>query len=376
MKTMRWTVVAAMLATSAVAQDNTNALPAIPAPATSPATETAPAVVPPAETAPAETNAAPVVKPKRKHVVHRHRINEPTVTLQPGPAEVAAGNINVRGQAGLKGEVIAHLSRGDTVNVLEQINLARHTPDEPAQWVKISYPTNAGVWVSDKYIDANDTVTTAKLNLRAGPGENYSVVGVLQRGDTVSQIETRGHWMKIEPPTNSYAFVAAMYLAQVAPPVETAEATPTPTPTEVQPTPPPTPETTPPVTEPNNQVATTTPEAAPAPETTPEPTFNPNVPRVVSHEGVVRHVGSIIAPTTYELYSTATDENIDFLYSTTTNLDLGRYVGMRIIVSGEEDLAQRWATPVLTVQQIIVVDTNAIPNNIYYSPRQQQEHHH
>lgn len=366
---------AAMLATSAVAQDNTNTLPAIPAPAASPATETAPAMAPP-ETAPVETNAAPMVKPRRKHIVHHHKINEPTVTLQPGPAEVAAGNINVRGQAGLKGEVIAHLSKGDMVNVLEQINLARHTPDEPAQWVKISYPTNASVWVSDKYIDANDTVTIAKLNLRAGPGENYSVVGDLQRGDTVSQIETRGHWMKIEPPTNSYAFVAAMYLAPVAPAVETAETAPTPTPTEVQPTPTTTPETTPMVTEPTNQVATTTPEAAPAPETMPEPTFNPNVPRVVSHEGVVRHVGSIIAPTTYELYSTATDENIDFLYSTTTNLDLGRYVGMRIIVSGEEDLAQRWATPVLTVQQIIVVDTNALPNNIYYSPRQQQEHHH
>jgi hypothetical protein len=115
--------------------------------------------------------------------------------------------------------------------------------------------------------------------------------------------------------------------------------------------------------------------AAPTPETMPAPNYNPNIPRVVSHEGVVRHVGSIIAPTTYELYSPATDENIDFLYSTTTNLDLGRYVNMRIIVTGEEDLAQRWETPILTVQQIIVVDTNAVPNQIYYSPRQQQERH-
>ncbi len=358
---------AAMLATSAIAQDNTNTLPAMPAPATSPATETAPAVAPAPETAPEETNAPAVVKPKRRHIVHHHKINEPTVTLAPGPAEVAAGHVNARGQAGVKGEVVAHLTRGDTVNVLEQINLAKHASDEPAQWAKISYPTNADVWVSDRYIDANGTVTTAKLNLRAGPGENYSVVGVLQRGDTVSQIETRGHWMKIEAPTNAYAFVAAMYLTQVAP---TPETTAPPVATEVQPTPAPTPtpvpETTPMAPGATNQVAT-------APETMPEPNFNPNVPRVVSHEGVVRHVGSIIAPTAYELYSTATDENIDFLYSTTTNLDLSRYVGMRIIVTGEEDLAQRWATPVLTVQQIIVVDTNAVPNNIYYSPRQQQE---
>jgi stage II sporulation protein P len=210
---------AAMLATSAIAQDNTNTLPAIPAPASSPATETTPTAAP--EAAPVDTNAPAVVKPRRHHIIHRHKISEPTITLTPGSAEVAAGNVNVRGQAGLKGEVIAHLSRGDTVNVLEQINLAKHTPDEPAQWVKISYPANGSVWVSAKYIDSSDTVTTPKLNLRAGPGENYSVVGVLQHGDTVTQIETRGRWMKIEPPSNAFAFVAAMYLSQVAAPPQT-----------------------------------------------------------------------------------------------------------------------------------------------------------
>ena len=50
-------------------------------------------------------------------------VAEPTVTLVPGPAEVAVNNLNVRGQAGLKGEVVAHLFKGDTVTVLDQINL-------------------------------------------------------------------------------------------------------------------------------------------------------------------------------------------------------------------------------------------------------------
>lgn len=366
MKKISLTILGAILASGIVAQ-NTNSLPEIPAPATSPAAEAAPAVAPTAA-APTtvDTNTPAAPKPK-KHIV-RHKIKEPTVSLSPGTAEVAAPQVNVRGQAGLKGEAIAHLSKGESVTVLEQIDLAKHAADEPAQWVRIAYPTNAGVWVSAKYIDANGAVASKKLNLRAGPGENYSVVGVLEHGATVSQIETKGSWMKIEPPTNSYAFVAAMYLKQE--PNEVA-ATPTPAPTEVEPAPAPTPM---PMPEPSTMTPQPPPAAeAQTPPQVPQPSYDANIPRIVTHEGVVRHVGSLIAPTTYELYDPATDQNIDFLYSTTTNLDLSRYAGMRIDVTGQEDLAERFATPVLTVQKIIVIDANAVPQRVYLSPRQQQE---
>src|ERR1039458_9354551 len=112
--------------------------PSAPAPAGEPAQKAAPvkhkrkaavakpiseptvALVPgPAEVEPAQ-NAAPV-KHKRKAAVAKP-ISEPTVALVPGPAEVAVKNVNVRGQAGLKGEVVAHLVKGDAVTVLGQIN--------------------------------------------------------------------------------------------------------------------------------------------------------------------------------------------------------------------------------------------------------------
>jgi uncharacterized protein YgiM (DUF1202 family) len=381
MKTICLTVVGAMLATSLIAQDNTNSLPAIPTPAASPAAESTPAPTPEAtpapETVPAMTDTnAPAAAPKKRHVVHRRKIHEPTVTLVPGPATVAADHVNVRGQAGLNGEVIAHQFKGDTVIVLDQIDLKKHASDEPAQWAKIVYPTNADVWVFAKYIDTNNLVSTKKLNLRAGPGENFSTVGVLNNGDSVNPVETKGRWMKIEPPTNSYAFVAAMFLTQTSSaPESVAMNTPAPTPTEVEPTP--TPVMTP-QTEVNTPPPVPAPENTPAPvpttpETMPQVTYDNNLPRIVSHEGVVRHVSSLITPTAYELYAPATDVNIDFLYTTSTNLDLGKYIGMQIIVTGEEDLAAHWQIPVLTIQQIIVVNTNAVPNTIYYSPRSQQE---
>ncbi len=44
---------------------------------------------------------------------------------------------------------------------------------------------------------------------------------------------------------------------------------------------------------------------------------------------------------------------------------------MRIIVTGEEDLVERWPeTPLLTIHSIVVLETNAIPKVYYSSPRQ------
>jgi hypothetical protein len=87
------------------------------------------------------------------------------------------------------------------------------------------------------------------------------------------------------------------------------------------------------------------------------PVEPPPPPRVVTHAGYVRHVTSIIAPTAYELYDEKTGTTINYLYTTTTNLNLSRYNGLHIIVTGEEGLAERWKnTPVLTIQRIHVVE--------------------
>ena len=202
-----WLTLGVMLAMSAVAQNNTNTLPPIPAP--SPAVAPAPSTPAPA-VEPAQ-KAAPVKHKKHKAAAPAKAITESAVALVPGPAEVAV-NINARGQAGLKGEVVAHLKKGDAVTVLGQINLDKHKADEPAQWAKIALPSSTHVWINSKFIDAaSKTVSAKKLNMRGGPGENYSVLGVLERGTAVNEITTKGDWMQIDPPGNSYAFVAAMY---------------------------------------------------------------------------------------------------------------------------------------------------------------------
>jgi len=349
MKTI-WIILGTMIAASVIAQDNTNSLPAIPAPVSSPAAETAPAPMPEPEMAGTNAPTKPV-KHIRKHRAAVHKkpaAPEPVVSLTPGPAEVTASQLTVRGQAGLRGETVAHLHKGDQVTVLEQINLAHHAADEPSQWAKISYPTNANVWVDAKYIDSNGTVSSKKLNLRGGPGENYSVVGVLQHGESVTQLETKGNWIKIEPPTNAFAFVAAKFLAEVtappappAPPAETPEVPPTPT--QV----------------PQPQPIVMAPPPPPMPPTPPQPETPPV--RIVQHEGIVGPCGSLVAPTDYKLYDLATKQDIDFLYPTAPNMDLKGLVDARVIVTGEEGIDQRWPnTPVLAIQNIQVLATNVI----------------
>ena len=343
MKINYWLVLGTMVTTAATAQTSTNnTLPPIPAPAI---VVPAPAPVEASTNAPAKKPAAKHHRNKKKpteqaaptaatpHKLDKIAFSESPVTLVPGPAVVGAENLNVRGQAGLKGEVVAHVKKGETVAVLGEITLDKHKTDEPAQLAKIALPSEVSVWVNSSFINATDkTVKPKKLNLRAGPSEDYSVLGVVEGGTVVKAVGTKGDWTKIEAPTNAYAFIAAMYLSQgasgapgnfgpstevggpIVPPTTIPATTLTPVaeplpinnqPTTVVPVPAPTPISTPnnnstllppPIVNDTNTTDTT---AVPVvvPDANITPAYDPNVPRIVTHEGRVRSSISLVAPT-------------------------------------------------------------------------------
>ena len=376
MKTNCWLVLGTMLATSAVAQVNTNKLPEIPPPATA-VTLTTPVVAPVENKTNAPVKKSAPAKVKKKAAAKapgaaaEKKSPAQPVALVPGSATVAVENLNLRGQAGLKGEVVGHAKKGDVITVVSQINLDKPKAGEPAQWAKVLIPSGSKVWVNSKFIDTtNKTVAVKKLNLRGGPGENYSVLGILEKGAPITEVVSKGDWTQIEAPTNAFAFVAASLLKQEAPAV----------PAVVAPVVQPIPATTNAVVEPQPIVATpqavpgvetNVPAPAPAPTVAPvipaipapavvETNLPPPPPRVVTHEGLVRSSVSPVAPTYFELYDPATSTAINYLYTTSTNLNLSRYNGLRIVVTGEEGLDSRWKdTPVLTIQKIYVLSTNA-----------------
>src|SRR6476646_3517871 len=119
------------------------------------------------------TTNAPAKKAAKKKAAARKKAPAPrpvTVPLNPGPAVCEANNVNIRGQAKLKSEVVGKLTKGQQVSVLEEVQLKNSGPDEPSAWAKILLPTNTLVWINTSFIDqGNKTVKPKKLNVRGGP---------------------------------------------------------------------------------------------------------------------------------------------------------------------------------------------------------------
>src|SRR3954453_8529432 len=189
MKKNLYLVLIAMVSSSLLAQTATNAPSA---PLETPAA--APAIT---NTPPAKVEKKKSAKTAKKKSAPRKEVVVPlrTVPLVAGPASVVASNVNVRGQAKLKSEVIGKLNKGENVTVLEEITLKNSGREEPSAWAKITLPASVHVWVNAGFIDANKDVVPAKLKLRGGPGENYSVLGMLKKGDAVKQVSTKGEWL-------------------------------------------------------------------------------------------------------------------------------------------------------------------------------------
>ena len=131
--------------------------------------------------------------------------------------KVTASILNVRSGAGTSHKVIGSLRNGSTVTIVETKN----------GWHKIKYGSSYG-YVSSSYIKINSTssngsannseniqktgkVTADVLNVRSGRGTNYSKIGAVRGGSTVTIVETKNGWHKIKY-GNGYGYVSAKYV--------------------------------------------------------------------------------------------------------------------------------------------------------------------
>lgn len=352
-------------------------------PATSPTAEPLP---PP----PATTDSQPSVIVRPPAQQPSRALRTPATPTPTDTAVVSGDNVNVRGQASIYSEVVARLKRGDRVVVLEDVTRTNAKPGSPPEWSKIALPEGSFVWVHSDYIDpATKAVKPTLLNVRSGPGENFSVLGQLDRGTLIRDIETQGKWLKIAAPPNSYAFVASYLVGRAdppaTPPVEIATV-PSPSPVaETRPEPNPVSETAvvPEATlsttalspsaeslQPEEVIAVPEPladapppaaidpaeqEIPPAEEAPIEPeSASQLVKRIVSREGIVRRSVSIQAPTEFSLQNEENRKTINYLLPPPSRaIVLRGYEGQRIIVTGEELIDVRWPkTPVLNIDTL------------------------
>jgi hypothetical protein len=309
-------------------------------------------------------------------------------------AVVTGDRVNVRGRPSLIGEVITQLNQGDQVSVLEQIPVANPKPGEPSRWMRIRLPANTPVWVFAPYIDPDEGISKVnRLNLRAGPGENFSVLGRIERGTPVKEIRVVNNWMEIEALDTTHAFVAADFLELTGPAVPAEDSTATaqaPTVAEDPPTTVQAPadaETLPPSEAAPPETVAVSDEEGPAPTTVEVDSETPiaaapgieskdtipTVPttpvaeetaiapeelprRVVSREGRVIISRSIQAPTEYALESLQTRRTINYIHSEDLGVNLKVYAGRKVIVTGEELIDRRWTnTPIVEVESIRLI---------------------
>lgn len=126
---------------------------------------------------------------------------------------VTRDRVNVRGQPSVFSEVLTQLHKGDKVIILEEITHAKTKEGDLTNWFKIALPRGVPVYVNALYINTNFmTVIPNRLNIRAGRGEEYSILGRMEKGTPVKVVKSYGDWLEIEPPTNAYAFIATEFV--------------------------------------------------------------------------------------------------------------------------------------------------------------------
>lgn len=136
-----------------------------------------------------------------------------------GEAEIAApeadsptylvvdGPLNIRSGAGTDYERVGYLMKGDKVTVFETVD----------GWCKVSSGSLTG-FVSQQYLIPTEQpgmVISGPLNLRTGPGVNYSRIGVLSVGTYLDIISTENGWSHVCV-NGTEGYVSASYLTELS----------------------------------------------------------------------------------------------------------------------------------------------------------------
>jgi len=129
----------------------------------------------------------------------------------PKAGTVSADRVNVRARASLIGERVTQLRKGDSVKVLAKVKVDPSKEGEPLEWLKIAMPPGGQTWVYMAFVK-DGKITANRLNVRAGGGEQFGIVGLLAKGDFVKEKRISGDWIEVEHPDGAYAFVSAKYI--------------------------------------------------------------------------------------------------------------------------------------------------------------------
>lgn len=113
-------------------------------------------------------------------------------------------NLNVRSGPNTTYPVKTFLRSGEVVILLSESN----------GWYKVKLSNGTIGWVSSSYIAKTDTYgkSVASLNVRSGPGTNYSIKTALKNGEVITITESSNSWYQIKTSYNITGWVSSKYI--------------------------------------------------------------------------------------------------------------------------------------------------------------------
>jgi len=102
-------------------------------------------------------------------------------------------------------EALCALEKSDSVKII----------DKRYSWFKILLPRKAYLYINKDYVDLTSDekgigiVNATNVNLRAGPGTRYSILGQVSKPENLYIISEENSWYKIEPPYGSTGWINA-----------------------------------------------------------------------------------------------------------------------------------------------------------------------
>jgi len=136
----------------------------------------------------------------------------------PKIAFVKNNGSNVRAGDNVNFEILCNMRPGDPVKIL----------DKRYSWFKIELPRKAHLYIKNDYVDLNEktgvgALNTTSVNLRAGPGTKYSILGQASEPDELKVISESSGWYKIEPPEGTTGWIHASQVSFTLADIEPVE---------------------------------------------------------------------------------------------------------------------------------------------------------
>ncbi len=130
----------------------------------------------------------------------------------PYTAVITGDSVNLRSGPGLNFERLRKMNKGNLVLVTDANN---------PQWLKVKLPRNSNAFVHKDFLSIENSVygviTGERVNVRAGEGTNFNVIGQLNPKDRVEIIRGAKEWVQIYPYKNCFAWVHKDFIKRSGP---------------------------------------------------------------------------------------------------------------------------------------------------------------